>query len=38
MRIRFTKHALSRMEEYDISESEVLATMVQLDKVVQGRE
>jgi hypothetical protein len=37
MRIRFTKHALSRMKEYDISESEVLADIVPVGKVVQGR-
>jgi hypothetical protein len=36
MRIRFTKHALSRMKEYDIPESEVLAAIAQPDKVVQG--
>jgi hypothetical protein len=28
----------SKVREYDISESEILATMVQPDKVVQGRE
>jgi len=37
MRIRFTKHALSRMKGYDISESEVLADIVPVGKVVQGR-
>jgi len=38
MRVRFTKHALSRMKEYDIPESEVLVAIVQSDEVVQGRE
>jgi hypothetical protein len=36
MRIRLTKHALSRMKEYDILESEVLTAITQPDKVIQG--
>jgi hypothetical protein len=36
MRVRFTKHALSRMKEYDIPESEVLVAIVQSDEVVLG--
>ena len=38
MRIRLTKHALSRMKEYDILESEVLTAITTESLALQSRE